>query len=201
MRDLRHAVTMKNRKESIPTGLKAINGKSLSGHKVRLRPKKLTDVRNDYTWQSDPELARLDAAPALKLSFPVYLMDYINIIHQPERNRYPLAIETLDGQHIGNCTCYDIDESKGEAQVGIMIGDRDYWDKGYGTDVLNTLVDHIFLATMLNRIYLKTLEWNLRAQKCFRSCGFTEYSREPQNGYNFLFMELTRTEWQKNRDI
>ena len=193
-------VTMKRKKNQVLAKLKAIKGKFISGKKVRLRPKKLTDVRNDYAWQSDSELARLDAAPVLKASFPVYLMDYVELIHKPERNRYPLAIETLDGKHIGNCTCYDIDESKSEAQIGIMIGDRDYWDKGYGADAITTLVDHIFMATLLNRVYLKTLDWNLRAQKCFGNCGFIRYTTITRNGHNFLYMELKREQWLKRRE-
>ena len=192
-------VTMKPKKNNALAGLKSQKGKFISGRKVRLRQKKLTDVRDDYNWQSDPELARLDAAPILKASFPVYLMDYVEIIHKPERNRYPLAIETLQGKHIGNCTCYDIDESKSEAQVGIMIGDRDYWDKGYGVDTISTLVDHIFLSTLLNRVYLKTLDSNLRAQKCFRNCGFIRYATVTRNGHNFLFLEIKREQWLKNR--
>ena len=191
-------VTMKPKKNNALAGLKSRKSKFISGRKVRLRQKKLTDVRNDYNWQSDPELARLDAAPVLKASFPVYLMDYVEIIRKPERKRYPLAIETLQGKHIGNCTCYDIDESKSEAQVGIMIGDRDYWDKGYGADTVTTLVDHIFLSTMLNRVYLKTLDWNLRAQKCFRNCGFIRCATVTRNGHNFLFMEIKREQWLKN---
>jgi RimJ/RimL family protein N-acetyltransferase len=192
-------MTIKRRKNKVLAGLKSAKGKFISGQKVRLRQKKLTDVRNDYAWQSDPELARLDAAPVLKASFPVYLMDYVEIIHKPERNRFPLAIETMEGKHIGNCTCYDIDESKSEAQIGIMIGERDYWDKGYGADAINTLVDHIFMATLLNRVYLKTLDWNLRAQKCFRNCGFIRYATVTRNGHNFLYMELTREKWLKKR--
>ncbi len=188
--------TQRKRRDAL-AALKAARGKYIFGSKVRLRRKKLTDVRNDYTWQSDPELARLDAAPVLKLSFAVYLLDYIEAIHRRERNRFPLAIETLKGEHIGNCTCYAIDDRKSEAQVGIMIGDRDYWDKGYGADTINTLVDHIFSSTLLNRVYLKTLDWNLRAQKCFRNCGFVRYSAANRNGYNFLFMELSRERWQK----
>ena len=107
-------------------------------------------------------------------------------------NRYPLAIETLEGKHIGNCTCYDIDEKKGEAQVGIMIGDKDYWDKGYGTDAIVTLVDHVFENSSLNRLYLKTLDWNKRAHQCFIKCGFTDYGKLKHSGHNFVLMELKR---------
>ncbi|MGD9142794.1 MAG: GNAT family N-acetyltransferase [Dehalococcoidia bacterium] len=194
------AVAMKRQKQSILSGLKSYKEKYIPGEKTRLRQKKLTDARDDYRWQSDPELAHLDAAPVLKLSFAVYLLDYVDSIRRPGKKRFPLSIETLKGKHIGNCTCYDIDEENSEAQVGIMIGDRDYWDRGYGSDAFMTLVDHLFLKTIAKRVYLKTLDWNMRAQKCFQNCGFTEYSRSSRNGYNFLFMEMTRKQWQKSFD-
>jgi ribosomal-protein-alanine N-acetyltransferase len=180
--------------------LKLPRGKEIVGSKVRLRLKKLSDVRNDYRWQSDPELARLDAAPVLKASLPVYLLDYTDWIYKPGPSRYPLAIETLDGKHIGNCTCYDIDADKSEAQLGIMIGERDYWDTGYGTDAVRTLANHVFLNTGLQRIYLKTLDWNLRAQKCFENCGFTPCGHLHRNGNDFVIMELRREQWQKKHN-
>ena len=97
--------------------------------------------------------------------------------------------------HIGNCTYYGIDRTKGEAELGIMIGNRDYWDKGYGTDAVTTLVDYILRRTKLNRIYLKTLVSNTRAQKCFKKCGFTLYGHLNRDGYNFVLMELHRKQW------
>jgi RimJ/RimL family protein N-acetyltransferase len=48
-------------------------------------------------------------------------------------NRRQFAVDTLEGRHIGNCAYYNIDKGGGEAEVGIMIGERSYWDKGYGT--------------------------------------------------------------------
>ena len=181
-------------------GFKARRGREIVGSKIKLRGKKLSDVRNDYIWQSDTELARLDAAPVLSVSFPVYLLDYTAQLHDSGSKRYPFAVETIDGKHIGNCICYDVNEGKGEAQVGIMIGDRNYWDKGYGTDAVTTLVDHIFLNTNLKRIYLKTLDWNLRAQKCFKKCGFTPCGQLNRNGNNFVVMELRCEQWQKQRN-
>jgi len=188
---------MKFKKSTALAGFKPLKGERITGKKVRLREKKFTDVRNDYRWQSDAELARLDAAPVPITSFSLYLLDYASAVKQIGDNRYPLAIETLDGKHIGNCTCYDIDVKKGEAQLGIMIGNRDYWDRGYGTDAFRTMADHVFRTTSLNRLYLKTLEWNLRAQKCFSKCGFTPCGNMRRNGYDFLLMELNREEWEK----
>jgi RimJ/RimL family protein N-acetyltransferase len=188
---------MRLHKNDTLAGLKPLRGGFISGEKIKLREKKLSDVRNDYRWQSDPELAELDAAPTLIMSFSIYLLDYASVLNQHDHNRFPLAIETLEGKHIGNCTCYDIDEKKSEAQVGIMLGERDYWGKGYGADTINTLVDHIFGITHLNRLYLKTLDWNKRAQKCFTSCGFSSCGELRRNGHNFLLMDLSREQWEK----
>ena len=190
---------MKLRKSNALAGFKSLHGSTISGKRVRLREKKMTDVRNDYAWQSDPELSRFDAVPVLNLPFTVYLLDYTNEMKKPRRNRFPLAIETLEGKHIGNCTCYEIDEKKGEAQFGIMLGDPDYRDQGYGMDVVNTIADHVFRTTGLNRLYLKTLDWNLRAQKCFAGCGFTSYGQLRRDGHNFVLMELNREQWEKGR--
>jgi RimJ/RimL family protein N-acetyltransferase len=188
---------MKLRKSSAPAGFKPLRGSTIAGKKVRLREKKLTDVRNDYAWQSDPELSRCDAVPVLNLPFAVYLLDYTHEMKKPRHNRFPLAIETPEGKHIGNCTCYEIDEKKGEAQFGIIIGDPDYRDKGYGRDVVNTVIDYVFRTTGLGRLYLKTLDWNKRAQKCFNKCGFIPYGQSKRDGHSFMLMELDRERWEK----
>jgi RimJ/RimL family protein N-acetyltransferase len=188
---------MKFWKHSSLAELKPLNGAVIKGKKIRLREKKLSDVRNDYRWQTDPELAKLDAAPTLDMSFSIYLLDYSTVMNHHDRHRYPLAIDALEGRHIGNCTCYDIDPRKGEAQIGIMIGDKDYWDKGYGVDAINTLIDHVYKTSGLNRLYLKTLDWNKRAQQCFIKCGFTPCGSLKRDDYNFILMELKREQWEK----
>jgi RimJ/RimL family protein N-acetyltransferase len=190
---------MKLSKSDSRAGLKPLHGSAITGKKTRLREKKLSDVRNDYRWQSDPELSRLDAAPILEMAFAIYLLDYSSVLRRRD-TRYPLAIETLDGRHIGNCTCYDIDEKKSEAQIGIMIGDRDYWDKGYGTDAITTLVGHVFRNSSLNRLYLKTLDWNKRAHRCFIKCGFTDCGQLKQGGHHFILMELKREQWEEKKN-
>lgn len=171
----------------------------ITGSKIRLRNKKIDDARDDYTWQTDAELARLDAAPRLTIAFPIYLIDYADELCYPSSARYQFAIETLDGKHIGNCSCYNIDETMSEAELGIMIGDRDYWDKGYGSDAVSTLVNYIFQHTNLQRIYLKTLNHNKRAQECFKKCLFTPYGQSVKDAYSFILMEIHRKQWQKRQ--
>ena len=168
-----------------------------TGKKIVLRDKKLADARDDYAWQTDPELTRLDAAPQLAITFAHYLLDYTNELHSSDSTKRRFAIETLDGKHIGNCGYYSIDETKGEAELGVTIGNRDYWNKGYGTDAVTTLVDYIFRETNLNRIHLKTLDWNIRAHKCFQKCGFTPCGHSFRGKYSFILMEIHRKQWEK----
>lgn len=161
-------------------------------NKVRLRRKRIADAPLDYAWKTDPELAELDAAPQLRIGFQQYLSEYGYELHHPSSNRKQFAIETLAGKHIGNCTYYNINNTRGEAELGIMVGDRDYWDKGYGANAVTTLVNYILQHTKLNRIYLKTLVSNTRAQRCFAKCGFTPYGQAKLDGYSFVLMELYR---------
>ena len=160
------------------------------GKKVILREKNLADARDDYAWETDSELAQLDAAPVLAITFSEYYSEYAAQLQNPLRISRRYSIETLSGEHIGNCSYYNINEDTGEAELGIMIGNRDYWNNGYGTDAVNTLVNHIFHQTNIKRVYLKTLKSNSRAQRCFQKCGFIQCGDLDRNGYSFSLMEI-----------
>jgi RimJ/RimL family protein N-acetyltransferase len=161
----------------------------LTGTKVKLRPKRLRDAATDYSWRQDTELCRLDAATPILCTFEEYLRDYAEELQRPSQG-YRFAIETLDGKHIGNCSYFNLDETKMGAEVGIMIGDRAYWNHGYGADAILTSLNYIFSQTNLKRIYLKTLNWNVRAQKCFRKCGFIPCGQLICGDHAFIIMEI-----------
>jgi len=169
----------------------------IAGSKVILREKSSVDAWNDYAWETDPELSQLDAASPTTIAFSQYLSYYANEVCDSSPTSRQFAIDTLNGKHIGNCSYYNISETKGEAELGIMIGNRNYWDKGYGSDVVTTMVNYIFRQTNLNRIYLKTLESNNRAQKCFQKCGFAPYRHLDKNRFRFTLMEIHRKQWQE----
>ncbi len=167
----------------------------IKGRKVIIRPKQISDAADDYTWRRDEELSRLDASQIMRIPFSSFLLDYADDISRdgPRRRRY--GIDTLEGKHIGNSMFYNIDTRKKEAELGIMIGNRDYWDNGYGTDAVAAMVDHMFKTMSIDRIYLNTLEWNLRAQRCFSKCGFVSYKRLKRFDHNFVAMEMFRSQW------
>ena len=165
---------------------------TLRGNKVVLREKRLEDAKEDYAWKTDPELTRLDAALPLRMTFQDYSGFYAEELRYPGWSRRQFGIDTLEGKHIGNCSYYNLDEFRGEAEVGIMIGDRSYWDKGYGAEAITILIDYLFRETKLQRVYLHTLEGNTRAQKCFTRCGFAPCGHKVRDGHNFVIMEIHR---------
>lgn len=164
----------------------------IHGEKVILREKRLADALNDYSWGIDKELMRLDATEPIKISFSEFLLIHAEELGHRSKKHRRLAIETSGGKHIGNCTYYNIDHLRKETELGIMIGNREYWGRGYGSDAILALTDHIFNEIGLERVYLRTLDTNIRAQRCFEKCGFVVYGRVVKQGLHFFTMELCR---------
>ena len=169
---------------------------AVRGEKVVIRDKRIEDASDDYGWRTDEELARLDATRPITMSYDAFLRYSKEELLYSSPSSKPLSIDTLDGRHIGNCMYYDIDRKRGQAELGIMIGDRDFWSKGYGTDSVNILLRHIFTSTALDRVYLHTLEWNERARTSFAKSGFRAVKNVRRSGLDFVLMEINREEWE-----
>jgi RimJ/RimL family protein N-acetyltransferase len=167
----------------------------ITGSRVVLTPKTLADARRDYIWQKDPELMALSGRPPLQCSFIEYITRYAGgYYHQNVIRQF--AIRTIaDGSHFGNCAIYDIELEYGEAQIGIIIGDKEFLNKHYGRDAVMALIGYMFNEMKMNRIFLKTLEENVRAQRCFVSCGFKTCGSTLLGGRYYLIMELHRQDY------
>jgi RimJ/RimL family protein N-acetyltransferase len=172
----------------------------LQGARVILREKRVEDAESDYIWRCDPEIAKLDASYPLSMNFDRYLKMFQDQLRYPTPGSHHFAIDTLEGKFIGNCMYYDLDSVNREAELGIVIGDRNYWGNSYGYDAVVTLLDHMFSEKNLKRVYLHTLEWNKRAQRCFTKCGFSPVKLVHRMGQDFIFMEVRRDDWLAKAD-
>lgn len=141
----------------------------MQGKTVRLRDKTELDGLREYQWSLDPEIRALNPVVDCMTSAVAF------------------TVETLSGEHIGSCGAYS--GTLREAQVGIAIGDKSFWGKGYGTEAMNLLVDYCFHVLGLQRVYLKVLETNTRAQRSYKKCGFVRYGKLCMKGYDFVLME------------
>ena len=165
------------------------------GEFIRLREKRIDDIPDEYSWRVDDELSRLDATRPLTMSYDDFFRYTKEEMQFPSYRSKRLAVDTLDGVHIGNVMYYDLNVRNREAELGIMIGDKGYWGKGYGADIVKTLLTHLFLDIALDRVYLHTLAWNYRAQASFEKAGFKKVRSVRRGGQEFLLMEVVGTEW------
>ena len=169
------------------------------GVKVRIREKREEDIRNEYSWRIDSELSRVDATRPMTMSYEDFFRYSREEMQFPNYRSKRLAVETLEGIHIGNIMYYDLDMRSRQAELGIMIGDKEYWSSGYGTDTVNTLLRHLFTTLELDKVYLHTLSWNYRAQASFNKSGFKSVRDVKRGGQDFILMEVLRPDWEKSQ--
>jgi len=81
---------------------------------------------------------------------------------------------------IGSCGFFNIDHRARSAELGINIGDKRYWNQGYGTEAVRLLCQHGFHTLNLHRIFLRVFETNPRAIRAYEKAGFTHEGRQRQ---------------------
>jgi len=170
--------------------------------RVRLRHVEHEDLPQFVTWLNDPEVKR-----GLSLRFPISLAEEENwfetLLKSPIEER-PLVIEVKQGeewQMIGNSGFHNLDWRNSNAELGIVIGDKAFWDQGYGTEVMGLLLRHGFSTLNLHRIYLRVFEDNPRAIRSYEKAGFVHEARMRQAEFHdgqyhdVLFMSVLRPDW------
>ncbi|QYK52636.1 MAG: GNAT family N-acetyltransferase [Fimbriimonadaceae bacterium] len=112
-----------------------------------------------------------------------------------------LAIELLDGTHIGQTGIHGIDLRHGFASTGSYIGDPSQRGKGYGTEASKLRAWYCFHVLGLRLIMSGYLEGNERSKAMNENCGYTEYGRVPKQFWkrgqyrDHIETVLTRERW------
>lgn len=144
------------------------------GERVRLRAIKRDDLPRFVEWFSDPDVRRyLDMYLPFSLTQEERWFEHLQE-RMEKREVVMLTIETEDGAHIGNISLFDINWKDRHAELGITIGDKDYWGQGYGTDSIRTILGLAFDSMNLHRVFLRVHEDNARAISCYEKAGFRE---------------------------
>jgi RimJ/RimL family protein N-acetyltransferase len=179
----------------------------IEGKLVNLRAPEMGDLERNYRWINDREVTRW-----LAMRYPMSLAAEEGWMR--ERTAQPLsydnaffAIETKDGSeagvHIGNINFFKTAPEDRKAELGIMIGEKAYWSRGYGTDALTTLVRFGFEEMNLNRVQLDVFAENERARVAYRKAGFVEEGCRRQARYqegryqDVVVMSVLREEWRE----
>ncbi|MCX6650322.1 MAG: GNAT family protein [Methanomassiliicoccales archaeon] len=169
----------------------------LIGEKVDLVAAERSYVSLYEKWINDPEVTRW-----LKADSPISLQMEHNWVDNIRREgKMVFTILTKEGKPIGNAGLEDISWKYKRATMGILIGEKDYWSKGYGSDAITTLLRYCFEELGMRRVDLITDSENLRAQKAYKKCGFvvegTMRQYRTKNGRNVddLMLSILSKEW------
>jgi RimJ/RimL family protein N-acetyltransferase len=77
-----------------------------------------------------------------------------------------------NGEHIGNIKLEPIDFERKRATLGLLIGDKKYWGKGFGTEAVKVLVDWAFNSLGIEELDLGVISENAAAIKVYQKAGF-----------------------------
>jgi RimJ/RimL family protein N-acetyltransferase len=142
----------------------------IQGKRIRLLAIERSDIPTFVRWFNDPEVRRF-----LEMYLPMSQAQEERWFEAQleDRDGHVLGIETLDGTLIGNVGLQGIDWKDRRAVLGIVIGEKEYWNRGYGTEAASTLLGFAFGEMNLHRVSLRVYDYNERAIRCYEKCGFT----------------------------
>jgi len=143
----------------------------IEGKKIRIRALEKTDIEEIMKWINDPEVMK-----NLLMRYPVSRYQEERWIERALDDSNPknkvFAVETKEGVYLGGIGLHAINWENRNAEVGIVIGKKEYWNKGYGTDAMMALLDFAFHQMNLHRVYLRVFEFNIKGIKSYEKCGF-----------------------------
>jgi [ribosomal protein S5]-alanine N-acetyltransferase len=153
----------------------------LSSRRLYLREVRLEDVNADYyRWMSDPEVTRF-----LESRFFPNTMESLRQFvtsTQGDRNNVFLAIVLQEqDRHIGNIKLGPIDWIHRRGEVGILIGEKDCWGKGYAAEAINLLADYAFDRLNLHKVTAGCYATNEGSTRTFEKAGFVREGLRKQH--------------------
>jgi RimJ/RimL family protein N-acetyltransferase len=154
-------------------------------------------------WQLDSEYGRLLDSESVRIFSEKAIKEWNEKRQEkgPQPERYGFSVRTLaEDKLIGFFGLY-VELIHSEAWVGIGIGERDFWSKGYGTDMMNVCLRYAFLELGVERVSLGLHEYNPRALRSYEKAGFKLEGRTRQDVMregkrtDTFWMGILRDEW------
>ena len=170
--------------------------------RIRLRHAEREDLPTFVRWLADPEIRR-----GINMHLPMSLareeLWFDEMIQRPV-DMQTLVIEVQAGKKwglIGTCGFHNIDWKARSAELGILIGERKEWNKGYGTETMRLLLRQGFETLNLHRLFLRVYDHNKGAIRAYEKAGFVHEGRLRDAGFSdgkykdTLLMSVLRSEW------
>jgi RimJ/RimL family protein N-acetyltransferase len=177
----------------------------LEGDRVVLRRHTSGNLAAFERWYSDPEVARLTRyqdgpmrSDEIERFFAARVVGH---------DSFALAVHVRASDRlIGTCAFSQLDGDNGSALYHITIGERDAWGHGYATEATELMLDFAFGSLRLHRVALSVFEFNERAIRSYRRCGFVVEGRAREailregRWWDELTMSILEPEWRARRE-
>ncbi|MFA5828797.1 MAG: GNAT family protein [Candidatus Shapirobacteria bacterium] len=130
----------------------------ISGDLVFLEPLKSEEKIQIIDWNKDPEVSKytepwdFSEIDSKSISFGIH--------------------DKISSKLIGDVGISSIDLKNKHAEIGLTIGNKNCWGKGFGTDTVKTILKYCFEDLKLIKIFLDVWVENERAIGCYIKCGF-----------------------------
>ena len=167
--------------------------------RVTLRPVLEIDVPSFVIWVNDPEVSGF-----MNVHMPMMEADekeYFEQLHKRKPNEIVVAI-VVDDKPIGTMGLHNIDYRNRRANTGALIGEKEFWGKGYGTEAKMLLLHYAFYSLNLRKICSNVISFNERSVQYSKKCGYTEEGRKKEHHYRHgsywdeICLAVFKEEWE-----
>ena len=181
----------------------------LHGERIRLRAAEREDITAFLRWVND-----VDVTENLFLVSPMSRFEeeqWYDAMMKKPTSEHVLVIEIKDKspndeyRPIGTCQFHNLDWRNRSAEIGIMIGEKTFWNRGYGTETMRLLLKHGFDTLNFHRIWLQVYDKNKRGIRAYEKAGFRQEGKyrqaHYQNGQYFdvHLMSVLKDEWEQEK--
>jgi len=174
----------------------------LIGSRIMLREYRKEDLDSMRRWVNNPEITSNLSDVFLYPQSLTATESYLNCLLEgkTEQKGFVIAVKETE-EYIGQIDLFHIDWKNRSTEMGIVIGNPEMHNKGYGSEAIQLLQKFIFLQLNLNRLQLEVHDYNDKAIKCYLKCGFKEEGRLRQKHFSngqysdLIYMGILREEF------
>lgn len=129
--------------------------------------------------------------------------EYYEMIRKDKTNRTFIIYVDDEKKTIWNVSLFNLDFFNKKAELGISIFDKESRNKGYWTEAINLILEFAFEVLSLNKVNLKFVKFNKRAERVYEKCWFKKCWVLRQESlrwwkyYDDILMEIFREDYLK----
>ncbi len=174
----------------------------IAGERLNLRGIERKDLQKFVSWIDDSEVTHYMFMGASPTYIELLIEQWENQIRNPNEVIFGI-VDKKEDLLIGSTGLYQINWISRSAEYRIIIGEKKFWDKGYGTETAKLLIRYAFEKLNLNRVWLGVNAENVAAVKSYEKVGFAKEGVlrkdlfRNNKYYDVIRMSILREEYEK----